>query len=64
MLIEMLKKHRNDMAAFDRIKLLGLKKYLLWILSRPRLVQTRDYYLLEYFEVKQIEAVFCGCSSK
>ena len=34
------------------------KKYLLCTLSRFRLVQTRDYYLLQYFEVKQMEAVF------
>ena len=44
----MLKKHFfnlciNDMAAYDRIKLLCLKKYLLCTLSRSRLVQTRHY---------------------
>ena len=48
MLIEMLKKHFfnlciNDMAAYDRIKLLCVKKYLLCTLSRSLLVQTRHY---------------------
>ena len=48
MLTEMLKKHFfnlciNDMAAYDQIKLLCLKKYLLCSLSRSRLVQTRHY---------------------
>ena len=51
------------MAAFDWTKLLLFKKYLLWTLSRPRLVQTRHHYLLWYFDVKQIEAVFRRCSS-
>ena len=51
MLIEILKKlffnlHINIMAAFDWMKLLCLKKYLLSTLSRFRLVQTRNYYLL------------------
>ena len=44
----MLKKHFfnlciDDMAAYDRIKLLCVKKYLLCTLSRSRLVQTRHY---------------------
>ena len=49
MLIEMLRKHFfnlciNDMAAYDRIKLLCVKKYLLCTLSRSRLVQTIEGY--------------------
>ena len=32
--------------------------------SRSRLVQTRYYYLLQYLEKKQIEAVFCRFFSK
>ena len=48
MLIEMFKKHFfnfciGDMAAYDRIKLLCVKKYLLITLLRSRLVQTRPY---------------------
>ena len=50
------------MAAFDQIKLSYLIK--LCTLSRSRLVQTRHYYLLQYFDVKQIKAVFRRCSSK
>ena len=42
-----------------RLLLHVLKKYLLCTLSRSSLVQTSHYYLLYYFEVKQIEAVFC-----
>ena len=41
--------HINYMAAFDRIKLLRLKKYFRCTLSRSRLVQTRHHYLLELF---------------
>ena len=41
-----------------RLLLYVLKKYLLCILSRSHLVQTHHNYLLYYFEVKQIEAVF------
>ena len=41
-----------------RLLLYVLKKYLLCTLSKSRLVQTRHYYLLYYFEVKQIEAIF------
>ena len=48
MLIKMLKKHFfnlciDDMAAYDRIKLFCVKKYLLCTLARSRLVQTRPY---------------------
>ena len=52
------------MAAFDRIKLCLKKKYLLCALSRSCLVQTRHYYLLWYFGVKQIQVVIRRCSSK
>ena len=55
--------HINYMVALDGIKLLRLKKNLLWILARSRVVQTRHNYLLKYFVVKQIEAVFGRCSS-
>ena len=41
-----------------RDKIVMLKKCLLCTLSRSRLVQTRHYYLLYNFEVKQIKAVF------
>ena len=37
---------------------LRFKKILTLHPVRTRLVQTRHYYLLHYFEVKQIEAVF------
>ena len=39
-----------------RLLLYVLKKFLLCTMSRSRLVQTGHYYLLQYFEVKQIEA--------
>ena len=50
--------YMNYMAEFDWMKLLRLKQYLLCTLSRSRLVQPRHHSLLQYFEVKQIEAVF------
>ena len=42
------------MAAIDKVKLLQVK-HLLCTLSSSLLVQTRHYYLLYHFEVKQIE---------
>ena len=45
-------------------KIVKLKIYLLCILPRPRLIQTRHHYLLKHFEVKQIEAVCRRCYSK
>ena len=44
--------HINYMVALDGIKLLRLKKNLLWILAKSRVVQTRRNYLLKYFVVK------------
>ena len=48
------------MTAFDRTKLLYLKNTYS-VLTRSCIVQTRHYSLLQYFEVKQIEAVFRRC---
>ena len=46
------------MAAFDRIKLLCLKKKNTYFALCQGLVR---YYLQQYFEVKQIEAIFRRC---
>ena len=71
MFIGMLKKHFfnlciNDMAAFDRIKFLCLKKYLLYTLSRSRLVQTRQNRssLLQLFFKRDVLKNFVNFTGK
>ena len=71
MLIGMLKKHIfnlciNDMAVFDRIKLLCLKKYLLYTLSRSRLVQIRQNRssLLQMFFKRDVLKNFANFTGK
>ena len=39
-------------------KIVMLKKILICTLSMSRLVQIRNYSLLEYFEIRQTETVF------